>query len=560
MHSFSRSALGLLLLALAPILNAQPVVLPESQTPTISPAAPSLYRGLEWSEHIPYAYPPVGDRRWRPPEPITPEDARRISALVPETMCKQPPPAFRRDLQAVLDRPQKNNEDCLTLRVISGVSKTAKAPVMVWIHGEDLLRGDAYDDIYSGATLARDGVVFVSFNYRLGIFGFLAHPELTAESGTSGNYGLMDAIAALEWVQSNIDQWGGDPANVTIFSGQEGATLAAALIASPEAKGLFKRAILQSGSWMDTTIAPMQTLAEAEKIGERQLAQLGDLSLAQLRAAHAGDIWDLLPEPSLVVDGRYIPRDLASMFARGEQNAVDVLVGSNREEGIALLAGTRVRTAAEYESATRERLGELADDYLRIYPSGTDAEALTSYASALSDELAWQMRLLARSQAAVGRAAYVYGFSRVPPSWDREMPASSTRRAELEYVFRTYPANVQLPVVSYNRTRGSFTLPSAASSGTRMRRWTAGDYQLGDVMANYWIQFARAGEPSGAMFADTGVELPDWPAYAVSTESTEWGVMGFGDAIGMESSWTLTPEKLELFERMYAELVPEASR
>jgi para-nitrobenzyl esterase len=502
------------------------------------------FRGRVSFHILPYAEPPIGENRWRPPQPIASGEGRGPMGSAGRVSCQQPQPdSASRISDTTLNR-RYVAEDCLTVMVVSGLEQGAKAPVMVWIHGDQLRYGNQY--MSGEATFARSGVVYVSFNYRLGVFGFLALPQLTAEAGTSGNYGLMDAIAALQWIRTYIHLYGGDRDNITIFSGQEGAQLAAALIASPEARGLFHRAILQSGSWMGTTIAPMQTLKEAERIGERELAEYADLSLEELRELHPGEIQSLLPEPTLVVDGRYVPRDLASIFASGEQSPIDVIVGSNQEDGVTLLVeNTKIRTAVQYESAVRERLGSLADDYFRIYPSGTDEEALVSFSLALSDELAWQMRLLARSQSAIGRKAYVYAFTRVPLRMDPGLrDSAAVRRAELTYVFR--------PFSRREGVAGDAPL-IASRSGVP---WTSGDDQLADVMASYWIHFARKGEPIGTVVGDPAIELPDWPEYSVSAQSVESGVIEFGDRVGTESSWYLPPQKIELFDRIYAQLVP----
>jgi len=495
---------------------------------------------------IPYAAPPIGENRWRAPQP--PRMARRFRAEAYGAQCVQPLTTGVTPGQAVggafTGQPANGggvggapvafippgtvstNEDCLYLNVWSGAeSETAQRPVMVWIQGDQLLRGAGSDPRYIGEVLASRGIVVVTFNYRLGAFGFLAHPLLTAEGGSSGNYGLMDAITALNWVKTNISAFGGDPDNVTVFSGSYGAVMTAALIGSPEAEGLFRRAALQSGSWMGMGMAPMQTLAEAEQVGTAQTARFGTPTLADLRALPVDQLLGVLPEPRIIVDGKLIPEDLSARFAAGRQNPVDVIVGSNREEGSVLAERSNVRTFGEYEAAIGARFGALADAFLRLYPSGTNPLAISSFVTALGDEMAWQMRLLAARQTAIGRTAHVYEFTRVPPATSTQEQRGSTHGSEIQYVFNTMGG---------------------------LQAWTEGDRRLAQIMASYWINFAETGSPEG-MDRWQGVPLPEWPAY---TGSDEFQTMELGDRIGTNPVWVIPAEKLELFDRAYSALVP----
>lgn len=507
---------------------------------------------------IPYAAPPTGENRWRAPQPVDMD--RRFRAETYGAQCMQRltagptpgrlgggfagqaprggggfggggggmrgfgPGGGMRPGAFVPQAPILTNEDCLYLNIWSGAeSESAKRPVMVWIYGDQLQRGAGSDPRYIGELLASRGIVVVTFNYRVGIFGFLASPDLSSEGGgSSGNYGLMDAIAALEWVGENIEAFGGDPDNITVFSGSEGAAMTAALIGSPAGEGLFQRAVLQSGSWMGTGMRPMQTLAEAEQVGVEQLARFGAVSLAELRELPVDQLLGVLPEANLVVDGRIIPEDLSTTFAEGRQHPVDVIVGSNREEGTVLLERMNVRTtAADYEAAIRERFGSLADSFLRLYPSGSDELAISSYVTALGDEMAWQMRMVAERQTAVGAKAHVYAFTRVPPpSAGGQVQRGATHGAEVQYVFTTM-GNLQA--------------------------WTEGDRRLGQIMASYWINFAETGNPNGEDRWG-GVVLPDWPQYF---GSEEFQAMEFGDRIGTNPIWQLQPARIELFDQIY---------
>lgn len=493
---------------------------------------------------IPYAAPPVGSNRWRPPQPVADFNGR-FAADRWGDQCQQAPQmlmlrggdtgnAAGQILGGGREAPGGTtpvpiSEDCLTLNVWSGAEDAgADAPVMVWIHGNELVRGAASDERYNGATLASRGVVVVSFNYRLGAFGFLAHPALTAEAGSSGNYGLMDAIAALNWVKDNIDGFGGDPDNITVFAGSDGATMAAALIGSPAGEDLFHKAILQSGGWMGIDIGKMQTLAEAEAIGQNQLARFGDASLAELRALPAAQLTGVLADPEVIVDGEVIPRDLSAVFAAGEQNAVDVIVGSNRDEGLVLAQRRGLLESDAWKTEMRAQFGtELTEDFLSLYPATSNAVARQSVETALSDKMAWQMRLLAERQVAIGEDAHVYAFTRVPPGTALGT-AAATHGVEVPYVFNTM---------------GEY------------QGWTAGDRSLARIIASYWINFAETGNPNGSHGWDD-ITLPEWPVY---TGSEEFQTMEFGDRIGTNSIWRLARDSAALFDRVYAEVVPAGS-
>jgi para-nitrobenzyl esterase len=482
---------------------------------------------------IPYAAPPVGENRWRAPQAFVPS-RRGFDADSFGNRCQQAQ-------QIVLfgsigssrgpggGAPEPVSEDCLTLNVWSGAeTDDASLPVMVWIHGNELTRGAASEPRFDGEALAGRGVIVVSFNYRLGTFGFLAHPALTAEAGSSGNYGLMDAVAALRWVRDNIAAFGGDPDKLTVFSGSAGATMTAALIGSPEAAGLFDQAILQSGGWMGTGIARMQSLAEAEEVGAAGLARFGDASLAELRRLPAGQLTNALTDPEIIVDGQLIPRDLSAIFAAGEQNPVAVIVGSNREEGIELYSRREALKPDEYEAALRARLGDtLADDFLSLYPAATNAMLVQSSVTALGHEMAWQMRLLANRQVEIGENAYVYVFTRVPPGTGEATAVD--HGVEIPYVFN-----------NMDESEG----------------WTAGDRGLARYIASYWINFAETGDPNGVDRWDD-VPLPGWPIYM---GSEEFQTMELGDRIGTNPTWRLEPESAAIFDGIYAELVPAGSR
>lgn len=462
---------------------------------------------------IPYAAPPTGENRWRAPQPVVRWDGvRDATEFAPRCMQGGGP---RRE---GAPPPPPSSEDCLHLNVwTTAESDDAEQPVMVWIYGGGFTGGSGSDAQYNGENLAKKGVVVVTLDYRLGGFGFFAHPELSRESGrgASGNYGVMDALAALEWVQRNIKAFGGDPDNVTVFGESAGGIMIGALIASPRAKGLFDRAIAQSGAW---TSPPgggglLSTLARAEEAGATAAKELGAASLADLRTEPAEEILRGIRSSGLLVDGYIVPEDPGYTFAAGRQHEVDVLVGSNKDEGTFFQFGGP-QTVERFTSTAQRRFGEYADEYLAIYPAGSDEEANQSYVASFSDEFAWQVRQLAKHQAAVGAKAFIYYFTRVPPSPPGRPSRGATHVAEIPYMF--------------NHLRDG-------------PPWTDIDRQLADTMSSYWVNFARTGDPNGP-------GLPTWPAY-----SDGFGpAMILGDRVEVETSPTPSASNLEFFDSAYA--------
>src|SRR5204863_1826635 len=298
-----------------------------------------------------------------------------------------------------------------------------------------------------GEALARQGAVVVTFNYRLGPFGFFSHPELTKESGhsASGNQALMDTIAALKWVQINIAAFGGDPRNVTIFGESAGAAMAAGLVGSPQTAGLFRRAISESGAWMGLSVAPMRTRQQAEQPTGRRGAPPGVPNAAaalgaqppelkpleELRAKSPDEISRTFIGAGMIVDGWIVPEDESLTFAQGRQQPVDVLVGSNKDEGT--FAGNT--TAMVWTNRVRQRWGDLADDCLKRYPAGSDEEATRSSQTAFRDELAWHMRIYASLQTRRGKRAYWYFFTHEPPYAPNARNLKATHATEIPYAF-----------------------------------------------------------------------------------------------------------------------------
>jgi para-nitrobenzyl esterase len=442
--------------------------------------------GIRVYKGIPFAAPPVADLRWREPRPVEPwegvRDARQFG-----NACIQPPGQGRLNIAAMEGSPPMS-EDCLYLNVWTPARSTAdRLPVMIYFFGGAFTEGAGSVPLYDGTALAEKGAVVVTMNYRLGAFGFFAHPALTADSshGSSGNYGIMDMLASLEWVQKNIAAFGGDPGKVTMFGQSAGAMAICSLIASPRAKGLVHGAIAQS--IMGAGVGPgMTTLAQAEETGLAAANQASVTTAAQLRALSADDVVAKFRSAGMIVDGWVIPEDPAITFAEGRQNPVDILFGANKDESF-FPART---TPEQFEQQARGRFGELADEYLSVYPHATNEEAGVASAETFRDQTFWNARRYAEYQHNLGEAAYVYFFAQNPPAPEGQMPLPATHAAEVPYVFNNLG---ELPLFPDR------SVPNLAAA-------SAPDRQVADQMSSYWVNFARSGDPNGN-------GLPSWPAH-----------------------------------------------
>jgi para-nitrobenzyl esterase len=429
---------------------------------------------------IPYAAPPVGNLRWREPQPAAHWDGVRKADQF-GAICTQ---AAGRGANASA-KPPVTSEDCLFLNVwTAAASARDRRPVMVWIHPGGYQTGSGSTPGFDGEGLAKKGVVLVTINYRLGVFGFFSHPELTKESEhhASGNYALMDQAAALRWVQKNIAGFGGDPQRVTVFGDSAGSSSIANLMGSPRAKGLFQRAVGESGAWMGLSLTSTRTLAEAEQAGVKIAEGLHAQTLDELRTKSAEDLLKAGRGGGPVIDGWFLPEDVGAIFAQHKQNDVPLLGGSNKDEGTFFLQPT---TADKFMERSRMRYGDQADAFLKLYPAGSDDEANASQLAAFRDELAFVMRVWARAQTKTGRSkAFLYYFTHDPPP-----PVGATARggfgsgathgSEAQYVFQNL-------------------LPP--------RAWTDLDHQVSDMLSSYWVNFATNGDPNGK-------GLAKWPAF-----------------------------------------------
>lgn len=473
MKQFRLAALAATLFAAAPALAQSPTV--SAPTGAVEGRAQD---GVRVFKGIPYASPPVGPMRWRPPAELPPwQGVRKATDFGPA--CVQPRGRNAGIYTTDLDRV---SEDCLTLNIWA--PEGAKdLPVLVWIHGGALIGGYGHEPMYDGARLTRrGGVIVVSINYRLGILGYLAHPELSAESAEeiSGNYGLLDQIAALRWVQRNIAAFGGDPGNVTAAGESAGALSVMYLMASPRARGLFHKAVAQS-AYMITTPELKQGrfgLPSAEAAGTQIMGALGAGDLAALRAMDAEKLTVAAAAkgygPWGAVDGKVLPRQLVETWDRGEQAPVPVLAGFNSGEirSLPFLLPPAPASAAAYETAIRSRYGDLAEHFLRLYPSGNIRESMLA---ATRDALyGWTSIRLTIGQTAIGQPGYLYLFDHGYPAADAS-GLHAFHAAEIPYVFGT--------------------------AGQTPPQWPkipdgVADRRLSDAMLSYWASFARTGTPA----------------------------------------------------------------
>ena len=477
---------------------------------------------------IPYAAPPVAERRWLPPQTVEPWSGVRDATAFPPGCSQRTLPAPQGSEPFFGPGATHLQEDCLYLNVWSAAQSGDRVPVLVWIHGGGLFVGDGSEVASNGASLAARGAVVVTINYRLGPFGYLAHPLLREESdqGSSGNYGVLDQIAALSWVQDNIGQFGGDAGRVTIFGESAGSWSVNYLMATPLAKGLFASAIGQSGGAFGPFAAAISR-EEAESAGARVAEAALDpgllVSLAALRSAPAEDLLaagDRSPRPN--VDGWVLPDTVYNIFAAGSQNDVPVIVGANADEGTALRALGRaegITTVDGYSVRARDEYGDLAGQFLDAYPVAGDEEVELRLVDSEGDGLfVWEMRTWARMMETVSSPAFLYLFSRVPPAADAER-YGAYHTAEIPYVFN-------------NLTGGS-------------RYWYANrnydelDQQLSQAMSAYWINFATTGDPNGD-------GLPVWPAHTRDGDVA----MEFGDSAQVREG--IRRGRLDFFDHHYA--------
>jgi len=444
--------------------------------------------GVAAFKGVPFAAPPVGALRWKAPQPAPDwKGVREAAEFGPRCMQGN----IYGDM---IFRDKGPSEDCLYLNVWTpATSAKAHLPVMVWVYGGGFAAGAASEPRQDGQNLARKGVVVVSMNYRLNVFGFFSHAELAKESGrdSSGNYGLLDQVAALEWVHKNIAGFGGDPAQVTIFGESAGSFSVSALMASPLAQGLFQRAIGESGAFFGKVL-DLKPLAASEEADTAFAESIGAHSLADLRAKPAAELLAAAAKQNEIrfapnIDGYFLPQSVREVYASGKHSHVPLLAGWNHDEGgYGNIFGKDAPTAANFVAYAHKHFGDKADEFLKLYAAASDEQAKGSAQDLAGDQfIAFSTWKWLEMQGATGNSTlYRYEFDGAPPAPAKAeadaTPRGAYHSAEIEFVFGAL-ASKDLP-------------------------WRPEDRALSDLMSTYWSNFAKSGDPNG-----TG--LPGWPAY-----------------------------------------------
>lgn len=509
---------------------------------------------------IPFARPPVGELRWKPPQPVTPwsgtlkADKGDVRAIQQEAGFEEfidllvegqgwgwLKTAFVKSFFKLVPRP-KQSEDCLTLNVRTpSLGKDARLPVMVWIHGGDHQDGSANDFFYDSNALARRGVVVVYINYRLGLMGYFAHPELSRESehGVSGNYGTLDQVAALRWVQENISVFGGDADDVTIFGESAGGESVAHMMTSPLARGLFHKAIMQSPAnshQMMFLRHPYHSNPAGEALGQRfaeRVAPDGEDQVAALRQKSPDELYRIIRQEEAfqrffpVIDGYVLEKSPFEAFLDGDQVRVPLLLGSNADEGTLFfpqghspLPGYEDIPAQRVATLIREEFGEDAEALMDLYP-GLRQGAEAAQTDFLGDNVfGAAVHFYALCAARAEQPVYVYHFTRTPPA--PEQTTGAYHAAELPFVH-----NRALPLFDF----------------------TEADEALAQVMGDYWVQFARSGDPNLPRH-------PQWPAFAAGNQRQMR--LDLGPALGATEIERLA--KYELMQRRLLRLIEGMKR
>jgi para-nitrobenzyl esterase len=457
--------------------------------------------GVRSFKGIPFGQPPVGDLRWREPQPVKNwTGVRNADRFGPRCMQRTSPTAD------YWFRSNGMSEDCLYLNVWTPAkSEKERLPVLVYIFGGGFQNGDGSEPRYDGESMARKGIVAVTVNYRTNVFGFFSHPELTKESRhhASGNYGLLDQVAALEWVQRNIAAFGGDPKRVTVAGESAGSISVSALMASPLSRKLMAGAIGESGALISTL--PPHPLAETEKDGVRFCESAGAASLAALRAMTAEQIQDVLAKGpgmrfAVNLDGYFLPKLVGDILAAGEQSKVPLLAGSNSEEAAArAVLGTSEPTPENFANAVRKLYGDRAGDVLKVYAPATSEEVLDAATDLASARFighgTWKWTELQSKTG--GKPVYRYLYAHPRPKFlaaanqapagagAAPAPRGAAHSAEIQYAMGNLPLD-------------------------KRYAWEPADYKVSEVVQSYFVNFIKTGNPNGP-------GLPDWPAYSGGT-------------------------------------------
>ncbi len=432
---------------------------------------------------IPFAAPPVGNLRWKAPQPAAHWDGiKKCDAFSASPMQDKPVP-FMVYTSEFLIPEAPISEDCLYLNVWTNAkAPTDKKAVFVWIYGGGFGSGGTACPIYDGEAMAKKGIIFVSANYRVGVFGFLAHPELTKEANgkASGNYGLLDQVAALKWVKKNIAAFGGDPNNVTIAGQSAGSMSVNCLVASPLAKGLFNHAIAESGSFMiKNPVLASGTLKSAEEQGVKLAEKAGAKSLAEMRAMPADEVLNKFKgRYSPIVDGYVLPQSVPDIFAANKQNHVPVIIGWNEDE----FGGAPI-SKEDFKKKAEKDYGSDAATFLKYFPAETDEQAQKSQIYLTRDQVfATSGYKWANLQSKLPNSAvYVYNFNRKVPATGDMVKYGAFHTAEVSYVMD----NLKF---------------------LNNRPFEPADHALAKLMSGYWVNFIKTGNPNGN-------GLPEWPKH-----------------------------------------------
>ena len=484
---------------------------------------------------IPYAKSPVGNLRWKiPQKPAVWKGVRiadhfqdcEVQSNLPTPISKLMYLTMGTDelSHSSIGDDEKTSEDCLYLNIWTGArSDNERRPVIVYIHGGSFTTGSGSIDTYNGENMAKKGAVFVTINYRLGIFGFYANPELSKESGynASGNYGILDQIAALQWIKENIALFGGDPDNVTISGESAGSMSVSILQASPLAKGLFERVIGESGVFFGSQgfkHGSMQTLASAEKDGLNLEHSLNKGSVAKLRKMSASDLLNAAKtiSPRPMFDGYVLHDTVYNTFEKDEENDVPALIGSNANESTLFLSlpwpvsmspSYSTMNTTAFHKIINKTYGSFANNFYQLFPADNDKESIKSeLESGTTQWFAWHMHTWAGLQSSKGKSkVYYYYFNKIQPGSSGMRALGAYHSSEIAYAYN----NLNKVDLMY----------------------TSSDYRLSDTMSLYWLNFARSGNPNGS-------GLPDWESYNIKTDQ----VMQLGDSIRMIP----TPNKTQL--------------